>query len=153
MERKLFKFAHVNIVARDWRKLSAFYEQVFGCERVPPERDLEGEAIDHLTGLPQARIRGIHLRLPGCGADGPTLEIFQYNISEARPGTAIHRPGFAHIAFKVDDVDEIRSAVLSAGGGAIGKTVALEIKDGGHLTAVYLTDPEGNIIECQRWED
>jgi hypothetical protein len=56
------------------------------------------------------------LRLPGYGDNGPTLEIFNYNILEPRPRTAVNRPGFGHIAFSVDDVAAARKTVLAAGG-------------------------------------
>jgi predicted enzyme related to lactoylglutathione lyase len=72
------KYAHANLVAKDWRRLAAFYREVFGCVPVPPERDLSGDWLDKLTGIRGAHISGIHLRLPGFGNDGPTLEIFQY---------------------------------------------------------------------------
>ena len=55
------KLTHVNVIARDWRRLAAFYETVFGCVRVPPERDLAGLWLDAATGIPGARIRGVHL--------------------------------------------------------------------------------------------
>ncbi len=145
------KFVHTNIVAQDWKKLAQFYEQVFGCTPVPPERNLAGQWLEDATGVPDARIRGIHLRLPGYDTEGPTLEIFQYDREEKRPGTAINRPGFAHIAFAVDDVEAARDAVIAAGGGSVGKVVSLEISGAGRVTFVYLTDPEGNIIELQRW--
>ena len=32
------KYKHTNIVARDWQKLAEFYEDVFGCARLLPER-------------------------------------------------------------------------------------------------------------------
>ncbi len=50
---------HVNLIARDWRCLAAFYETVFGCVRVPPERDLAGPWLDAATGIPGAHIRGL----------------------------------------------------------------------------------------------
>jgi catechol 2,3-dioxygenase-like lactoylglutathione lyase family enzyme len=145
------RFVHTNIVARDWRKLAQFYEQVLGCTPVPPERNLEGQWLEDGTGVPGARIQGIHLRLPGYGAEGPTLEIFQYNYQEERPETAINRPGFGHIAFVVDDVEAARDAVLAAGGGVVGKVVSLSVPSAGTVVFVYITDPEGNIIEFQHW--
>lgn len=71
-------FAHVNLVAKDWRRLARFYEQVLGCVPVPPERKLEGEQLERATGVRRATIQGAHLRLPGPAEKGPTLEIFQY---------------------------------------------------------------------------
>lgn len=145
------KYKHTNIVARDWRKLAEFYEQVFGCNVVPPERANAGDWVERSTGVPGTEVRGVHLRLPGYGDDGPTLEIFQYNKAEERARTAINRPGLAHLAFEVDDVEAARDAVLAAGGGRVGDLVTAEIPAAGRITFVYLTDPEGNIIELQKW--
>jgi glyoxylase I family protein len=147
------RFVHTNIVARDWKRLVRFYEQVFKCKSVPPERRLSGQWLENGTGVPDVRIEGIHLRLPGLGDDGPTLEIFQYNQQEKRQETAINRPGFAHIAFSVDDVEVARQAVIEAGGGTIGEVVSVEIPGAGKIQFVYLMDPEGNIIELQHWSE
>jgi predicted enzyme related to lactoylglutathione lyase len=146
------RFVHVNVVAKDWRKLAAFYEQVFGCTIVPPERNLSGQWLEDVTAVPGAAIRGAHLRLPGYGDNGPTLEIFEYTPEMAREPTASNRPGFGHIAFAVDDVAAARDAVLAAGGKDFGKLVTTESHAVGTLTVVYVTDPEGNIIELQKWE-
>lgn len=143
------KFVHANIVAQDWKKLARFYEQVFGCTPVPPERNLSGQWLEDATGIRGAEIRGVHLRLPGYDDNGPTLEIFQYNHQKEQQETAANRPGFAHIAFAVDDVEAARDAVLAAGGGTIGKLVSVDIPGAGRITFAYVTDPEGNILELQ----
>ena len=145
------KYRHTNIVAADWRKLAEFYQLIFDCGPVPPERAAVGEWVERCTGVPGAEVHGVHLRLPGYGDDGPTLEIFQYNRSEPRVGTAINRPGFAHLAFEVDDVEAARDAVIAAGGECVGELVTVEIRDAGTITLIYMTDPEGNIIELQKW--
>jgi predicted enzyme related to lactoylglutathione lyase len=145
------RFVHTNLIARDWKRLARFYEQVFGCTPILPERELGGPWLEEGTGVAGVQVCGMHLRLPGYGDDGPTLEIFQYNHQEERPKTAINRPGFAHIAFAIDDVESARDAVLKAGGGIVGKVVSAEVSDVGTVTFVYLTDPEGNIIELQSW--
>jgi len=145
------KYAHTNLVARDWKRLVEFYVSVFGCEPVPPERKISGQWLDDATGVANAEIEGMHLRLPGFGDDGPTLEIFQYNQQKEPQETAANRPGFGHIAFAVDDVQAARDAVLAAGGTNVGKIVTTEIPDAGEITFVYLADPEGNIIELQKW--
>ncbi|UCG56626.1 MAG: VOC family protein [Phycisphaerales bacterium] len=145
------KYKHTNIIARDWRKLAEFYEQVLGCVPVPPARDATGEWVERCTGVPGAEVRGIHLRLPGYGDDGPTLEIFQYNRAEDRPETAINRPGLAHLAFEVDDVEAAADAAIEAGGRRVGELVTADICGAGTITFIYLTDPEGNIIEFQKW--
>jgi hypothetical protein len=52
---------------------------------VPPERDLAGDWLAQATGLECPHLTGQHLRLPGYGEHGPTLEIFQYDEMLARP--------------------------------------------------------------------
>jgi predicted enzyme related to lactoylglutathione lyase len=145
------RFVHTNVVAHDWRRLADFYEQVFGCILVPPERHITGQWIESATGVPNAEIDGVHLRLPGHGEGGPTLEIFQYNRAERGQRPAINRPGLAHLAFAVDDVEAARDAVVAAGGGTVGEVVSLDVAGAGRVTFVSVTDPEGNIIELQRW--
>jgi len=145
------KYKHTNIVAQEWRKLAEFYQRIFGCVPVLPERASTGEWVERCTGVPGAEVSGIHLRLPGYGDDGPTLEIFQYNRAQKRAETAINRPGLAHLAFEVDDVEAARDAVIAAGGARVGDLVTVEIPGAGRITFVYLTDPEGNIIELQKW--
>jgi predicted enzyme related to lactoylglutathione lyase len=145
------RYVHSNLIARDWRGLARFYETIFGCVRVPPERDLSGPAMEAGTGLPAAHLRGVHLRLPGQGDHGPTLEIFTYDRLEERPPTAVNRPGLGHLAFGVADVAAARAAVLAAGGASVGEIVTVEVSGGGRVTWCYVTDPEGNVIELQSW--
>jgi len=145
------EYAHTNLIARDWRALVAFYERVFGCVPVPPERDLSGAAVEAATVIPGAAIRGIHLRLPGYGDSGPTLEVFQYHPAGSDGEPLIHRRGFGHIAFRVPDVAAARAEVLAAGGSDYGAIVSLPVPGAGVVTFVYVTDPEGNIIELQSW--
>jgi predicted enzyme related to lactoylglutathione lyase len=96
-------------------------------------------------------MRGLHLRLPGYGDTGPTLEILSYNTLLRRTPTAANRPGFGHIAFSVEDVAHAREAVLTAGGRPVGEVVTLQVAIGARVTWCYVTDPEGNIIELQSW--
>jgi predicted enzyme related to lactoylglutathione lyase len=146
------KYTHTNIVARDWRELADFYQEILGCTPVPPERAAVGEWVERCTGVEGAEVRGTHLRLPGYGEDGPTLEIFQYNKVQRRSETAINRPGIAHLAFEVDDVAAARDEVAAAGGACVGEMVTVDIPEAGIITFIYMTDPEGNIIELQKWE-
>jgi catechol 2,3-dioxygenase-like lactoylglutathione lyase family enzyme len=145
------RFAHVNIIGNDWRALSRFYQDVFGCQPVPPERKLSGAWLEAATGVPDAALEGEHLRLPGNGDGGPTLEIFSYKNNLDRPASAANRLGIGHIAFEVDDVHAALDQVVAHGGHALGEMQSAEVPGKGKLTFVYATDPEGNIIELQAW--
>jgi predicted enzyme related to lactoylglutathione lyase len=147
------KYVHTNLIARDWRRLARFYQDVFGCVPVPPERNLGGAEIDAGTGIRNAHVRGMHLRLPGADADGPTLEIFEY--AERGPETPheVNQFGFAHIAFAVGSVHDARASVLSHGGSPVGEIVTTTISPTTRVTWCYVRDPEGNIVELQTRTD
>lgn len=144
-------FAHTNLIARDWRALSAFYESVFGCVPVPPERNYSGPTLEAGTGVSGATVQGIHLRLPGLGPQGPTLEIYSYSIMASSVPQEVNRPGFAHIAFVVPNVATAQQEVFRNGGAMLGEIVTLTTAVGTKVTWCYARDPEGNIIELQAW--
>ncbi len=143
------RYVHTNLVARDWRALVEFYRSVFGCEVVPPERDFSGPTLDAGTGVPGATLRGVHLRLPGLGDDGSTLEVFNFSQLADGPAPTVNRPGWGHIAFSVPSVPDARAEVLAAGGGPVGDIVTLTTANGRRVTWCYVTDPEGNVVELQ----
>ena len=143
------RYLHTNIIARDWKALVHFYESVFGCTRVPPERDYSGNDLEGGTGLPGVGLAGIHLRLPGLGDSGPTLEIYQYDTLRDAPDPAVNRPGFTHIAFSVENVPSAQAEVLAAGGSSVGSVVVVTTPSGDRIEWCYVRDPEGNMIELQ----
>jgi predicted enzyme related to lactoylglutathione lyase len=145
------KYVHTNLIARDWKRLVRFYGDVFGCIPKGPERDLSGEWLDRVTSLSAARLCGIHLRLPGYEDDGPTLEIFSYDDMPDTQLPVPNDPSFAHIASAVDDVEAAVEAVISAGGSSVGEIATTEVGGVGFLQVIYARDPEGNIVELQKW--
>lgn len=146
------KYVHTNLIAKDWKRLVRFYSDVFGCQPTGAERDLSGTWLDSLNAVLNAHLTGVHLRLPGYGENGPTLEIFSYDKLVERGMPVANQCGFAHIAFAVDDVDEALEAVIAAGGGSVGKIATTEVDGVGLLRVVYARDPEGNIVELQKWD-
>ena len=144
-------YVHTNLVARDWRRLAAFYTAVFGCEVRGAERALHGAWLEVLTGLAGARLEGVHLGLPGHGDGGPTLEIFTYGETEESPAAGPNRVGYGHIAFRVDDVPAALRRILDNGGETLGGPVRTTVAGEGELEVAYARDPEGNIVELQRW--
>ena len=145
------KYRHLNIVSSDWKRLATFYEQALDCEIVPPERDLSGSWIERAVGVVGAKIGGIHVRLPGHGDKGTTIEILQYDKNLPRSETAANREGYGHIAFEVDDVEAVMQRVLDHGGSKVGEIASGPVAGTGSVTLVYLADPEGNIVELQSW--
>src|SRR6184192_3853964 len=145
------KYVHTNVIARDWKRLVRFYSEVFGFKPHGSERDMSGAWLDSLTSLRNGHLTGVHLRLPGYGDDGPTLEIFSYDQLIEHGLPAANQCGFAHIAFAVDDVDQALQAVIAAGGSAVGQIATTQVNGVGTLRVVYARDPEDNIVELQKW--
>lgn len=146
------KYAHTNIISSDWKTLTHFYINVFDCEPVPPQRNQSGTWLEKGTGVKNAHLQGMHLRLPGLGNNGPTLEIFSYDkMLEKSMPVAANRKGITHLAFEVDNVQDILQKIIAFGGNELGKIVVKKIEGVGTITFTYATDPEGNILEIQSW--
>jgi catechol 2,3-dioxygenase-like lactoylglutathione lyase family enzyme len=147
----MIQYGHTNIITDNWQQLAQFYINVFGCKPFGKERDLKGEWLNKGTAIENANIKGIHLSLPGYGDNAPTLEIFQYTENLDKPSTVANRKGFGHIAFKVDDVAAYTQKVLENGGSMVGEIVNGTVEGEGDISFVYVTDPDGNMIELQKW--
>jgi len=146
------KYVHTNIISSNWQSLADFYIQVFECTPVPPARDQSGKWLDRCTGVENAHINGMHLRLPGCGENGPTLEIYSYTEMEEKVESLPNRKGYGHIAFEVDDVAAVLEKVIEYGGSKQGEISQKLVAGVGYITLIYAKDPEGNIIEIQNWD-
>jgi catechol 2,3-dioxygenase-like lactoylglutathione lyase family enzyme len=146
------KYVHTNIISEDWKKLSEFYIKVFDCKIVPPIRKQSGTWLSKGTGLDNASLEGVHLLLPGFGSDGPTLEIYSYEDTKKRNPVNPNNCGFTHLAFEVEDVSKTLKKILENGGARQGELVEKKIEGKGFLTFTYARDPDGNLIEIQRWD-
>ena len=146
------RYVHTNIITRNWKKLSQFYIDVFNCEVIPPIRNQSGEWLSRGTGVKNAHLEGVHLKLPGYGKDGPTLEIYSYSQMEDNLKQVSNRLGIGHLAFEVQDVEEVLNNAIQHGATQYGEVVDQNIYGKGKITFTYLKDPDGNIIEIQHWD-
>ena len=145
------KYVHTNIVAKNWEKLADFYIKVFGCKIVPPIRHYTGKDLDSAVKIEGVKLNGIHLRLPGYNKMGPTLEIFSYFPPLKKQNRKVNTPGITHLAFEVCDVNNAHKKAIKNGGKKVGKIITLKRSDGKEVTWCYVKDPEGNMIELQKW--
>jgi catechol 2,3-dioxygenase-like lactoylglutathione lyase family enzyme len=146
------KYVHTNLISKDWQTLAAFYIQVFECKMILPKRNLSGKWLSNGTGVKNAKIKGAHLRLPGYDKTGPTLEIFEYSETEEQADQIANRKGYGHLAFEVDNVQDVVFKAMNFGAKTYGQIAKKNIDGLGLLTFIYIKDPEGNIIEIQNWE-
>lgn len=147
------RYTHTSIVSDDWERLARFYENVFRCRRVPPTRAFSGPWLARGAGVADAALEGVHLRLPGHGPAGPTLEIYTYARSQERPAPVANRRGLRHLGFEVEDVEGTLASVVRHGGSALGEVTRARVEGVGAITFVYAADPDGNIVELQRWDE
>jgi len=145
------KYGHTNIITKDWKRLADFYQLIFHCIPVPPERNQRGGWLDKGTGVLNAHIQGMHLRLPGFGDNGPTLEIYQYSTVIESEKNVPNKQGLGHIAFQVDQIDELLELAIKNGATKIGELSEHYVENVGLLKFIYIADPDGNIIEIQNW--
>jgi len=146
------KYVHTNIISKDWKRLTEFYINTFDCKIVPPIRNQSGDWLSRGTGVKNASLEGAHLLLPGHGNAGPTLEIYQYAEIEDQEAIEPNTRGIGHLAFEVDNVDEVLKRLEANGGSRNGEVIRRHIDGVGTITFVYARDPEGNLIELQKWE-
>lgn len=145
------RYAHTNIIAKDWKNLVDFYTKVFDCKLMPPVRNQSGDWLARGTGVPNAALQGAHLLLPGHGEGGPTLEVYQYSEIYDLDAIMPNHRGFGHLAFEVDSVHQVLRKMVEHGGQSFGDIVEREVPGVGTITFTYARDPEGNLIELQNW--
>lgn len=94
----------------------------------------------------QAHIAGEHLLLPWFGEEYPTLEIFSYDDIKETELSEVNSTGIAQIAFEVDDVSEMLTEIINAGGSRVGELITTVYPNNFESTFVYARDPEENIL-------
>lgn len=145
------KYLHTNLTVKDIDRMQTFYCDVFGFAPVREIQHLSGKWIEDITAVTKGEIRYVHLRFPGHGKSGPELELIQYLTPTKKYDITADTLGFGHLSFSVDDVHAALELIINAGGGCVGKLVTVDVPNRGRLTEVYATDPEGNIIELQKY--
>ena len=140
---KTNKIDHTGVTVSDLDASLAFYRDVFGFE-VTEKRRLKGEFFETLTGVKDAEIEAANVMAPG-----HQIELLQYSIpgekraSELRPCD----PGFVHLAFEVEDMDEVINAIKAGGFEPVSPPLTSEAGKRAGWRAVYTRDPDGNVIE------
>lgn len=148
-----FKYCHVCIGCRDWKRISQFYQEVFGCIPIGEIRDMRGKWVGQLIAAEnekEAEIVGEHLLVPGYGEEGPTLELLSYRPIGKNIELECYDMGFSHICFEVPERDI--SAALERLVQYGGRIVSTFENPHGERVA-YCRDPEGNIVEIRRPND
>jgi len=137
---RLLQFDHVGVTVHDLDAATAFFTGL-GLE-IEGRMPIEGEFLDTVTGLHDARTEIVMLRPPG-GGTGIELSRFLRPapgpLPEPAPATT---PGLRSLALEVDDLDGLVETLAADGFGLVGGLGSWE----GAWRMAYVRGPEGIIV-------
>ena len=134
-------FHHPGIVVPSLDRAIEFYSALLGFVlHSESSWTADNERFNRIIGLPGAAARYCLLR----GANA-YIELFEYSktANEDRGARQANEMGIRHIAFAVQDVQEMIDCCVRLGGSKIEDAVVVP----GRATAAYCRDPFGNLLE------
>lgn len=145
---------HHGLTVSDLERSVAWYCNVLGLNEVHRQVG-DNDYTRGLVGVPGASIRVAQLSLaeqPGSWPSSHVVELVEY--VEAGGEHVSPRPndiGACHLAFVVDDIDEMCRRVLSSGGTLRNEPVAVTEGVNQGSKACYLHDPDGHTLEFMQY--
>ena len=134
---------HFALTVSDAERSIAFYRDLFGLE-VAADREVQGDYVAVITGIPEVHSRLVHMR-----GYGIMLELLQYkNPLGATRSREFQDTGSAHCCFITDDIDA-DFARLVAAGVPIRSDAPVTTTSGPNRggRGIYCLDPDGNAVE------
>ena len=134
---------HTGITVNDLERSVAFWTGVLGFELERRGR-ITGEFAAEVTG-----VGGADISTAVVAAPGHRIELLQYHAPEhpAATRTGPEVPGAMHLAFRVDDLDEVLAALDRAGWAPDGSAATMADGPRAGTRFVYLRDPDGTTLE------
>lgn len=132
---------HHGVIVSDVEQSSSFYTDVLGFTQVD-SRSVATEPVEEALG-----VDGADLSVVMIDANGFLIELIEYNApanENANEKVNSHDVGVAHFAVVVDDIDAVFNDIRNDVD-YVSEPKTLDSLGG--LKAVYLKDPDGNIIE------
>jgi catechol 2,3-dioxygenase-like lactoylglutathione lyase family enzyme len=137
---RIQRFDHVGITVADLDLVTAFFVGL-GLE-VEGRTFVEGEFLDTVIGMTDARSEIVMLRPPG---GGTALELGTFIRPDHAPGSPAamaNELGLRNVAFEVDDLREMVARLAEDGYGLVGGIGEYE----GSWLMAYVRGPEGIIV-------
>lgn len=143
---------HVNITAKDVKKITDFYVNVFGCRVLveglqfgPDPKDDIGRVSRQPAGV---TISGSMLEFPPLveGQKGTRFEILSFSGGGETHKLRTNDYGINHLCFTMDDLEGVLKRLLENGG----ELYSILHDDLSEMEAVFAYDPEGNMLELHR---
>src|SRR6266849_6166455 len=134
---------HTGITVANLERSLAFWRDVLGFE-LSHRAHHTGDLASEVTGVPGADISIAVLK-----GHGHKIELLEYLAPVDRKHVDL-RPcdvGSVHVAFTVDNLDAVLSAMAASGWGAAGKPQTLRSGPNVGKRVIYVRDPDGTTIE------
>jgi glyoxylase I family protein len=133
---------HVGFSVKDIKSSVEFWTQVLGGSLLR-EGHMSGPIIDEVTGARGADVKSAVISLAGT-----KIELLQYNNIELpdKPSPP-YIPGYAHLAFNVNDLDGILKKAAAYGWKTPGKPQAIPSGPLQGTRVIYLQSPDGQTLE------
>jgi catechol 2,3-dioxygenase-like lactoylglutathione lyase family enzyme len=138
---------HTGITVSDLERSLAFWRDVLGFE-LSHRAHHTGELASEATGVPGAEISIAVLK-----TSGHKIELLEYLAPPDRKQHVDLRAcdvGSVHVAFTVDNLDAVLSAIAASGWKVAGKPQTLKSGPNTGKRVVYVRDPDGTTIELMQ---
>ena len=144
---------HAGLTVSDLDRAVAFYTETFGLT-VVDEFAVGGDAFADAVDVAGASASFAHLAAtdspvgddpsdPTAAGDGTRIELVEYAPAGDPTGaTALNRPGAAHVALAVDDVESFHASL-----DADVETLSPPRTTESGTTISFVTDPDGHLVE------
>ena len=133
-------FDHVGITVADLDRATAFFVGL-GLE-VEGRTFVEGEFIDTVIGIPNARTEIVMLRPPDGGTGLELATFIRPNHEPGSPGAMANELGLRNVGFEVDDLQAAVDRLAADGYGLVGGIGQYE-----HIWRMaHVRGPEGIIV-------
>ena len=140
---------HTGITVANIERSLSFWRDVLGFE-LSHRPHHTGDLAAEVTGVPGAEISIAVLK-----GYGHKIELLEYLAPSERKRME-PRPcdvGSVHVAFTVDDLDAVLSAIAASGWKAAGQPQTLKSGPNAGKRVVYVRDPDGTTIEFMQPAD
>lgn len=136
---------HTSYSVSDMARTLHFYRDILGFEVIRERPAVTNAYFRKIVGIPDCVVHAVDLRIPGTTH---CLELFEYKHPRGvTQNLKPNNPGSSHIAYYVDDLRPFYAKLKQAGVLFISEPVYLD--EGPNLGgwALYMTDPDGIVIE------
>jgi len=137
---------HTGFVVRDLEKALEFYLDILGLQIEREPVSVDSDWLAQVVGYPEVQMKMAYV---GVG-DGHSIELIEYITPFAERSITLedrNRPGSAHAAFLVDDVEDWRKKLISEGIHVQGPPDERDLEFPWARRAIYLQDLDGNWLE------